>query len=124
MESGSPQKLETPKVIPFTIKQESTTAPTAPSVASVKMAGSTVGVVLNSVVCDGYEYGIYNQMILSSQSLLSRTVLQFTVWGVKQYITFRLAHMSMIIVEIKSIQNGETKNISYHSHRLRKMILS
>lgn len=32
-----------------------------PSVSSVKMVGANVGVVLNRVVCDGYEYAIYKQ---------------------------------------------------------------
>lgn len=57
----------------------STTALMAPSVESVKMAGSTVGVVLNSVVCDGYEYGIYNQttgnLVQSESSVQNSTTI-------------------------------------------------
>lgn len=49
----------------------------APSVQTVKMVGSEVGVLLNSVVCDGYEYGIYNKktnaLVRSSSSTLNST---------------------------------------------------
>lgn len=47
----------------------------APSVQKVKMVGSEVGVLLNSVVCNGYEYGIYNKktnaLVRSSSSTLN-----------------------------------------------------
>lgn len=48
-----------------------------PSVFSVKMVGANVGVVLNRVTCDGYEYGIYNQksgaLVKSESSISSST---------------------------------------------------
>lgn len=47
-----------------------------PSVSKVKMVGANVGVVLNRVACDGYEYGIYKQKsgtLVKSESSISNS---------------------------------------------------
>lgn len=55
----------------------SNTSVGTPSVSSVKMVGANVGVSLNRVICDGYEYGIYNSksgaLVKSGSSLSNST---------------------------------------------------
>lgn len=55
----------------------SNTSVGTPSVSAVKMVGANVGVVLNGVSCDGYEYGIYqaksNTLVKSGSSLSNST---------------------------------------------------
>lgn len=53
--------------------------PAAPAVQTVKMSGSNVGIILDSVACDGYEYHIYKkktgQLVKTETSTLNTTTL-------------------------------------------------